>query len=169
MKEKLFFLLSLLALSLSGDLRAEGGCPPGMHPITGQGWTGCAPIPGYDNSAAPPSQAPPVHRGWIPSWGAIATDVEAKIFGTSTYAADRNGAETLAIMDCETHGGKNCKIETWFSNSCAAIAVGDKTHSNSTADKKRKAEKESMKACKEKDENCRIYYSACSDAVEIID
>ena len=132
-----------------------------------QDMSACGPDPNASTQSY--NQSEPVHRGWRSSWGAIATDMETGAFGTSTYAADRNGAETLAIMDCDTHGGKNCKIETWFSNSCAAIAMGDKTHSNSIAEKKRKAEKESMKACKEKDVNCRIYYSACSDAVEIID
>ena len=61
---------------------AEGGCPPGMYPIGGQGVQGCAPIPGAQGGGPGSSvsaPAPPRPTGeWITTWGALAGAVEGK-------------------------------------------------------------------------------------------
>jgi hypothetical protein len=53
---------------------AEGGCPPGMYPIGGQGVQGCAPIPGASGASSQQLPAPlprPTGR-WHKTWGAMA-------------------------------------------------------------------------------------------------
>lgn len=158
-------LIPIGLLCFGPHAHAEGNCPDGYYPIGAGGQSGpqgCALIPNYDQTSESPTH-------WKSNWGAIATDIEAGAFGTSTYAPNRDAAEKLAIMDCKSRGGKSCKIETWFANACVATSIGDKTHSTNVADTKKKAEKNSMKACKEADENCHIYYSDCSPPIEFND
>lgn len=168
------FLLFGLLLLLGSVVRAEGNCPPGYYPIgaaSGQGGPqGCAPIPGYTNNQqqAQPQPPPPLPPRWVDQWGAIATDFAHSSAGASVNQPNRKAAKQAAIANCQSNGGSACKIETWYSNACAVMVVGDKTHISVSAATIGDATQEGMKTCaKDGDTNCHVYYSACSMPVRI--
>lgn len=162
-------LLFGLALIIAGAVHAEGGCPPGMIPASGTNLNSCAPIPAgyYNNQQQTPQQSPPPPR-WISKWGAIATDFAHDSAGASVDQPDRSSAELAAIANCQENGGSACKIETWYSDGCATMVVGDKTHVSLNAATISEATQAGMKMCaRDGDTNCHVYYSACSLPVRI--
>jgi len=167
MKACRWLLLGLLLL-LGGVAHAEGNCPPGYYPIgaqSGQGGPqGCAPIPGYHNSQQQaqsqlPLTPPPQ---WATRWGAIATDGPGGHLGVAVNLSSKSDAEQTAITDCQAKGGTDCKIETWYSNGCAAMVMGDSGHISNNAGTLGEAIQKGMKICDATDTNCHVYYSACS-------
>lgn len=162
MKVKLFLLLSLLSFGLSGAVRAEGGCPPGQYPISGQGWQGCAPIPGYDQSPTSSQPEQPPAR-WESHWGAIATDGVKGILGMATGEADQSEAEQKALGQCRAKGGSACKIQTSYANGCAAMIVGSNGFSTAIGSTIEEAVSKGTKICRsDGDTNCHVYYTDCS-------
>jgi hypothetical protein len=157
-------ILLVAGLFLAGGvLHAEGNCPAGYSPIgatDGQtGPQGCAPTPGYN-------QAPTAH--WEDRWGAIATDGPGGSFGASENMLDRNSAEQNALNECHLKKGAICKIETWYKNRCAAMIVGEKSHSSNNAGTIDEAIKLGIQTCSNAgDTECHVYYRACSPAVEV--
>jgi hypothetical protein len=166
------WLLFGLLMLLGGVVHAEGNCPPGYYPIgapPGQGGPqGCAPIPGDNNNQqqAQP-QPPPPPPQWASQWGAIATDGPGGHLGVATNLSSKSEAEQVAMADCQAKGGTNCKIETWYSNGCAAMVVGDSGHNSNNAATLDEATQLGMKTCSASDTNCHVYYSACSLPVRI--
>jgi Domain of unknown function (DUF4189) len=157
MKSPLWSWLLICLLGMSSAAYAEGGCPPGMIPHSGNDLSSCAPIPpGYNQSSQPAGSR------WISSWGAIATDVAAGSLGTATGKSSRKSAEQAALGDCQAKGGSNCKIENWYSNGCAAMVVGDKGHNSGSGATMEETVKSGMKICNSSDTNCRVFYSGCS-------
>ena len=162
MKVKLFLLLSLLSLGLSGAVRAEGGCPPGQYPVSGQGWQGCAPIPGYDQSPAYAQPEQPPAR-WESRWGAIATDGVKGVLGTATGKANQSEAEQNALDQCHAKGGSACKIQTSYANGCAALIVGNNGFSTAIGSTPEEAISKATKICRsDGDTGCHVYYTDCS-------
>lgn len=157
------FSLLLLCTSL---VHAEGGCPPGMIPASGTDINSCVPIPpGYysDQSHSPAQSSQPPPQQWVDQWGAIATDFSHSSAGASVNQRDREAAERAAIANCESNGGLICKVELWYLNQCAAMAVSDTGHNAKAGPTPEAADQAAMKICLEAgDTNCRIYYSACS-------
>lgn len=156
----LFFLTAGLAC-------AQTACPPGMTPY-GVG------VCGYDNgqqqTVEPPSQAPPLLLPaiWIDQYGAIATDFAHSSAGASLNQPDRSRAEQAAIANCQENGGSACKIETWYSNGCATLVVGDKTHVSINAATLDEATHRGLKMCIDGgDSKCHVYYTACSLPVRV--
>ena len=161
MKSRILFLLLSCLLEVS---TAWGQCAAG---IESAGNPQCIPpddssSPYYQGSANQTQtyQAPLVR--WADRWGAIATDGPGGHLGTAVDMNSRDQAERTALADCRAKGGLQCKIETWYGNSCAAMVVGDRAHTSNNANSLNEAVQIGMKTCAKGDTNCRVYYSACS-------
>jgi hypothetical protein len=153
-------LLLLSGLLFFSVVHAEGNCPDGYYPLgtPGGGWQGCAPLPGND----PAYQHAPQEK-WADQWMAIATDSVKGTLGTSIGMPDRYKAEQVAIADCQTKGGIQCKLDVSYGNGCAAMVVGDGGYNSNGAATLDKATRLSMKTCTNAGHtNCHVYYSACS-------
>jgi len=165
------YLLLAMLLLVVGAVHAEGNCPPGYYLIgapQGQsGPQGCAPIPGYNNQQQTQQQAPPSPR-WISQWGAIATDATKGSLGTATNLPNRNEAEQVALADCQSKGGLQCKVNISYDNECAVLVVGATGYNVSANVTLDKAIQHAMKVCgADGDKTCQVYYSACSPPVQI--
>lgn len=83
--------------------------------------------------------------------------------GVAADLTSKDEAMQIAVADCQNKGGANCKIETWYSNGCAAMVVGDGGHNSTNAVTLDKAIQIGMSTCRSSgDTNCHAYYSACS-------
>ena len=123
-------------------------------------------MPSYQNQQQAQPQQPPAR--WESRWGAIATDGPGGHLGAAVDLSTRDQAEQTALADCQAKGGSQCKIETWYSNGCAAMVVGDKAHTSNNAATLDESIRIGMKTCANGgDTNCHVYYSACSKPVRI--
>jgi hypothetical protein len=158
-------------LLLSGTVHAEGGCPPGQYPITGQGWQTCNPIPGYAQNqgqaaTAQPQQQPP--ERWQDHWGAIATYISNGSVGMVTNLPSQSSAENAALVDYQSKHGSTCRIELSYRNQCAAFVVGDKGYNTNASTSIDEATRKGMQICTNAGHsNCHVLYSACSMPVRI--
>lgn len=162
-------LLWLLAemLVVSSATHAEGNCPPGYYPMAPpgqQGPQGCAPIPGYNQDSAVPAAS---GSQWVSRWGAIATDEPNGVLGAAINMSSKKKAEKAALADCKAKGGSKCKLETWYSNGCAALVVGDKLYNVGSAATEDEAVKSGMNTCAAATTNCHVYYSDCSPPEQV--
>lgn len=161
-------LLFGLLILITGFARAEGGCPPGFQPTgmapTPQTPVACRPISGYDQQQN--QQRPPPPR-WVSKWGAIATDFAHSSAGASIDQPDRGSAEKAAIANCQSNGGSACKVELWYTNECAAMAVGETGHNAKAGLTADLASQAAMKVCNEADSHCFVYYTGCSLPVQV--
>ncbi|MDP9930067.1 DUF4189 domain-containing protein [Variovorax paradoxus] len=156
-------LLTMVAgLLWNGLVHAEGGfCPPGSidHNNGRAGAIVCSPIPGYGQQQAPQQPA----TQWESRWGAIATSVPDGILGVATDKRSKQEASQVAVQDCQSKGGLNCKIKIPYDNQCAAIVVGDGGYNASSAITVDRAVELGMKTCRDGGlANCHTYYTACS-------
>jgi len=162
MKKCVVALLTAICLeSFCAHVLAEGGCPDGQYPMTGQGWRSCAPIPGY---AQQQTQVPvlPAPR-WASRWGAIATDASKGVVGSSAGISESvASAERAALNDCKNKGGDQCKIKVSYVNACGAMSVGDKTFNVNWGLTEEEAIDKSMATCRKDDANCITYFTTCS-------
>ena len=162
------WIISLLLLS--GTVHAEGGCPPGQYPITGQGWETCNPIPGYAQNqgqaaTAQPPQQPP--ERWQDHWGAISTDSVKGSLGTAVNMPSQSQAEQAAFAGCQAKGGTACKQDIAYLNQCAAMVVGESGYNTKAGARVADAVQAAMKVCSAATTHCHVYYSACSLPVRI--
>lgn len=160
-------LLSLLAfVTLTRSSYAEGGCPPGMIPYSGNNLSSCGPIPPgyYGSSEGKPEALPPE---WSSRWGAIATYAPEGILGTSNNTLSEELAEKLALKDCQNKGGKECKLEVVYDNKCAAVVVGDGGYVVTSRPVEDEAVQAGVAVCGGEKEHCHAYYTACSRPVRI--
>lgn len=160
-------LLLLIFLSVPGAVLAEGGCPAGMIPYSGNNLNSCGPIPpgyyGNDGTAA----APPLPAEWASRWGAIATYAPTGVLGTSNGVSSRDIAENLAIADCRNKGGLTCKIEVTYDNKCAAVIVGDEGYVVTSRAYESDAIGAGISVCGGETNHCHALYTACSRPVRI--
>ncbi|MBJ8417726.1 DUF4189 domain-containing protein [Acinetobacter courvalinii] len=121
--------------------------------------------PYYDGGAQQYAVPQPV---WADRWGAISADGIIGSLGIAVDMPSKSKAEKAAIAECQSKGGKNCKVDISYYNQCAAMILGDKNYNTSSAATKEKAIELGMRTCnKEGDSNCRVYYSGCSTAVRV--
>jgi len=166
MKPLALFSLLLGLVEMSVGAHAEGGCPPGMIPYSGTNISSCGPIPGYSQQRQATRQPPSPQ--WEDRWGAIATDEPHGILGSATGMSSRDQAERTALADCRAKGGSPCKLETWYSNGCAVLVVGDKGYNTNSEASLDATIQSGMKTCgADGDTGCRVYYSACSPPVRV--
>lgn len=157
-------LLCLGFLGLSGSAYAEGGCPNGMTPVNnGQNWT-C--VPGGNDAAVQQAapQLPPQPTGyWVKTWGAIATSETNRALGTAVGANSEEEAKRQALFDCKEQKGDGCRVDLTYHNQCAVMVVGKKQLGLSRAASIAEATADGLKECTAKGDNCRVYYSACTE------
>lgn len=132
-------------------------CPHGYMPLGGgqAGWSGCAPI---GNAAQPPDPGPE----WATRWGAIAVDPSRSAWGFFDGAPSKRRASKAAVDSCKKNGGKKCKIYIAYYNQCGALASGDNRITTFGAPESEQAEREAIRSCSEKTENCGVVHSGCS-------
>ena len=156
------FLL-LLVVFFVHEARAEGGCPSGMIPYTGNATSSCGPIPpGYHAERDDRPRA-----RWEKRWGTIATDPAAPSLGFSTGFASKRSSEKAALLDCRAKGGAKCTVEISYSNQCAALVVGDERFSAARAATVEEAVALGTKTCEEASSGCRLFYTYCSYAERV--
>lgn len=158
---RFFFVIAFL---LSGNVLAEGGCPPGQYPIGGQGARGCAPIPGggaTDNSPRPLGR-------WHKTWGAFAISEDASQMGVALKMPSRKAALRDAEDRCAANGGVGCKGGFAFKNQCAAVVggvsdegMGVVTYAGAAAEDR--ARSLAMVNCDRRGAECEVIYSGCTE------
>lgn len=155
-------LIVPLLIAAATVTHAEGGCPQGEYPQSGNGWRTCVPIPGAQSNAR---ATPKVH--WVDRYNAIASDLPMGILGTSVDQVSNGAAVTAAISDCEAKGGKQCRLDLAVRNGCIAMVVGDERRIVDMGDTQDDAEKIALRKCGKEDTNCVVYYSACSPPIRM--
>lgn len=152
----------LLILAVAGiSAHAEGGCPAGSYPQSGQGWQTCVPIPGYGQSQTQAISQPAL-PSWEDQWGAIARDAGSDTFGSVTGRLSESEATKDALSDCQSRGGKECFLGVAYANGCAALVVGDSVFNFTAAKTARAAGKSGIERCSKDSTNCRVSFTACS-------
>ncbi len=108
----------------------------------------------------------PVPNGyWQKTWGAIAANGAEGLLGTAVGASSEEDASKLALQRCSEKGG-GCKVELTYFNQCAALTTGDELYNVANARSIERASEIGLALCKkEKDTNCRVYYSACTEPI----
>jgi hypothetical protein len=99
---------------------------------------------------------------WRDSWGAIATDAKGGKMGVASEMSEERVARATALSACEADGGKSCRVDITYVNQCVAMVVGKFGYGTAHAPTKSKATAIGLSNCKEKDEECEVYYSECS-------
>lgn len=116
-----------------------------------------------DRPQRPPTESPPRPTGyWEKTWGAIATSDTGGALGTATGLSSKEQAERVAMQDCKTKGGGGCRVGLSYQNQCAVMAVGDGIALTRAASIE-EAKADALKTCESKQDNCRVYYSACTE------
>lgn len=106
-------------LLCASQVAAEGRCPPGTFPVGPTHVMQCAPIP-TAHAADVEDEGP----RWVSQWGAIARDASGTgINGVSGKQHSKRAASREALDFCRRHGGKACKVEATYSNSCIVVAT----------------------------------------------
>lgn len=122
--------------------------------VRGNGWQGCA-------------EAPEREPVWFDRWGAVATDKSTGAFGAADTVSERDRAIKKAMKQCKKNNGVNCEIRLVYRNECASMVSGkewDFFQSDPTRDG---ATSIAMRRCEEKDTDCKIVYTRCSDGVSM--
>ena len=152
-------------LFAAGAAWAEGNCPDGMYPIGGQGAQGCAPISSNGDEGY---YEPRYQPRWHAMYGAIAIDGANHQWGATSNSKSQGGAEAGALETCSAGGKYQCRIDSWYSNQCVALAwplsPGSLivTDYGATADL---ATQKAMARCESgSKEGCKLEYSECSRA-----
>jgi len=166
----------LIISCITGNVRAEQGCPPGQYPIGGQGAMACAPIP-QENQVQ--QQAVPSGE-WIRTWGAISVGSvdSTTIYGVNTGKLSKSEAEEDSLRRCSSHAGDSCKVSFTYYNQCVAIAepqVGGLPLSSGvirfiSAATISQASSESSKRCSDSNKGvagakCKVVYTACTEPI----
>ncbi len=159
---RLVVLLALFVLcSIMGHaVHAQGSCPAGQMPYSGNDMSSCGPIPpGYQGYEAPAQPAPL----WMHQWGAIATHDDDGSFGASTGMPNENSAMEAALDNCHSKHGSACKIQITYHDQCVSMVISDKRYNTGSAPTSEEAVQSGMDTCRNSgDPHCRVYYTACS-------
>jgi hypothetical protein len=155
MKNRLLIPLGLLLCT--GNVYAEGNCPPGYYPIGGPEVQGCAPM-NTGSGGAPPDPGPQ----WAKRWGAMAYDSRSGGFGGVDGLPSKRKAQKAAVAGCRQNGGNSCKVISIYYNQCGAMAWGNKRYfvwrGPDPSDNVRKA----LSDCNQSGGTCEIFHNGCS-------
>ncbi|NIJ68988.1 DUF4189 domain-containing protein [Xanthomonas sp. 60] len=95
-------------------------------------------------------------------WGALSLGLGGK-FGWTINAESERQAKKLANQDCARSGGNDCRVETTFVNTCAALALGEEDwtiyYDSPENGPLETVEAEAVKRC---GSGCQIARSGCS-------
>lgn len=164
MRRKLSLCAAVLAwFAVSAQIaQAEGGCPPGMVPYSAASPNACAPMP---SGPAPRGAAGP---RWASQWGALAVDAAAGIMGVASDIRSKREARRIALEDCRARGGRACKVEFSYRDSCVVVVAGDRQSDTTTASSAERAAEIGLGACEaRRDRRCELYYAECSFPVRV--
>jgi len=161
------FLLALMLVHPSGHAQtypcAGSGAGPGEVVVgqtqAGNGVASFLLCQSQDDAQGAAAQPQPQ---WSTRWGAIVTDEPHGIVGSSAGTASEALAERTAMIDCKAKGGVNCTKQISFSNSCAALLVGDKTFNVNSGETEAIASQKAMAVCTANDTGCQVYFKICS-------
>ncbi|MGO1069697.1 DUF4189 domain-containing protein [Lysobacter sp. CA199] len=105
---------------------------------------------------------------WASRWGAIAADAGNGVMGAVDSRDSKRAASKEAIAECKARGGNKCKVALTYHNQCA-VTINGSTGANSVgAASVERATEIGMEMCRERGDNdCRVYYQACSMPVRI--
>ena len=95
-------------------------------------------------------------------YGAIAYSRRTGHYGYATHHRSRRAAEDRALDECAR---RDCKIEVWFRDNCAALATGSEGQVVGWAYNRRleEAKENAIEQCRAHDgRHCRVVVSACS-------
>lgn len=96
------------------------------------------------------------------NFGAIAFSPGSGALGWSFDYRSRASAENVALSSCFKHAG-DCRIATWFTNACGAIAVGNGNGWGAYwANTRHGAENKAMKLCYQRTGNCSVRRWVCT-------
>jgi hypothetical protein len=159
-------LLMLIALTVPGMLKAQP-CPQGIP----QGAPGCVPPnhPNLPSNASAPAK--PVRAVWRKTWGAMATDTDTAVIGTSTGHFTRRAASREAMEKCRNMGGRACEVRLSYENQCALIAVptsdGSMVAVYQSGPSVEHASKLALPECAKRNggRQCEVMYSNCTAPV----
>lgn len=158
---------AFLLMTPNAALAEGGGCPAGYYPIGGQGAVGCAPMSDYGANLEDSSAETPQPR-WFKTWGAIAIDGDLRKMGAAIGSVSKSEAKRAAVSDCRMRGGgRGCEKRVLaYENQCAVVVTADDMNKAVAAQSIEVASKLAMDACESAlENNCHIYYSACSEPV----
>lgn len=157
-----FAFLSMLLLC-SGQVFAEGRCPPGYFPTNNPDFVGCAPnnSPRLNGGGSVPQPPDPGPR-WDFRWGAIAVDGQAGRFAGADGLETPSKAKKAATKLCRKNGGKQCKVLVEYHNQCGALVWGDNQYAGFYGALPEEVQKRAIESCSSLTANCKIYYLGCS-------
>ena len=93
-------------------------------------------------------------------YGAIALSPSSNALGWSYGMGSRAHAEKAAQNKCSQHAG-DCRVVTWFRNSCGAVALGGGRWGASSGNTRAIAESKAANAC---GNSCSVARWVCSGA-----
>lgn len=134
------------------------GCQAGSGVCNGWQWQ-------QSNQQGPSgqqNQAPPSSSHWQSRWGAIVTDAPQGIVSSSKDQPNSRKAEQVALSDCKTRGGINCKLQVSYSNGCAALAYSGHTFAVESGPSLNEASRKAIQTCNRAASDCEVYLSTCS-------
>lgn len=100
---------------------------------------------------------------WASQWGALAFDAAAGIMGAASDSRSKGEAKRIALEDCRARGGRVCKVEMSYRDSCVVVVAGDRQSDTTTASSAERAAELGLSACEaRKDRRCQLYYAECS-------
>jgi serine/threonine-protein kinase len=115
-----------------------------------------AALAGLVLAVAPPSMAS------ASEFGAIAFSPSTGAHGYAFNHNSRRAAERAAMNGCRGYGG-GCRIVVWFSDACAALAVGDGYgYGYSWAESRNQAQNRAIRECNTQTSSCEVVRWVCS-------
>jgi len=96
------------------------------------------------------------------SFGAIAYSKRSQHYGYATGKHSRRAAEERELELCDR---RDCKVEVWFKNNCAALATGSEGQIVGWAynDRESRARDRALDECRDRNgHRCHIVVAACS-------
>lgn len=168
-------LLMLVALALAGTVSAQSQAPhvcgagPGPNEVMAgmsPGGNGVASAPlCYWKAQEQESGSPQPTGYWEKTWGAIAPSPLGGVLGTALGASSKEEAERLALADCTAKGGGACEVQIAYHNQCGVMTVGEKKFFTASAGSESEAKAYGLELCEKEDNNCSVYYAACSEPI----
>jgi hypothetical protein len=156
-------LIVFILLGIPLEALAQTACPQGVPP----GDPRCG--PGGSGGGGWDLPAGKVYTRWKSTWGAIAEDGVAAVFGASTGEPSRRAASRAAVDHCKQKGGKACKLTLAFKNSCVVLAdpvelLPVMNGISQSAETIEAATKMGLAACSKANGGhaCKIIYSNCT-------
>jgi len=96
------------------------------------------------------------------SFGAIAYSKRSQHYGYATGKHSRRAAEDRALELCDR---RDCKVEVWFKNNCAALATGSQGQIVGWAynENEHRARERAIEECRNHDgRRCQVVVATCS-------